>query len=44
VSKINPYHGSFAWFSLVSVCVVDVYIRVVSSGAFGSCFGAHTGC
>jgi hypothetical protein len=44
VSKINPYHGSFAWFSLVSVCVVDVYIRVVSSGVFGSCFGAHTGC
>ncbi len=24
--------------------VVDVYIRVVSSGVFGSCFGIHTGC
>ena len=44
VSKVNPYHGGFAWFSLVSVAAVDVYIRLVSSGAFGSCFGAHTGC
>ena len=44
VSRLNPYHGSFAWFSLVSVCVVDVYIRVVSSGVFGSCFGTHLGC
>jgi hypothetical protein len=45
VSKINPYHGSFAWFSLVSVVVVDIYIRLVAGGVFGSsCFGAHTGC
>ncbi|GAC1333065.1 MAG: hypothetical protein NVSMB22_25260 [Chloroflexota bacterium] len=44
VSRINPYHGTFAWFSLVSVAAVDLYIRFVSSGALGSCFGAHTGC
>lgn len=44
VSRLNPYHGNFAWFSLISVALVDVYIRVVSSGAFGSCFGPHTGC
>jgi hypothetical protein len=44
VSRINPFHGTFAWFSLVSVAAVDVYIRFVSTGAFGSCFGAHTGC
>ncbi|HLJ66292.1 MAG TPA: succinate dehydrogenase, partial [Chloroflexota bacterium] len=42
VSFLNPYHGSFAWFSLVSVALVDVYIRVVSQ--VGTCFGAHTGC
>ncbi|MBV9282842.1 MAG: succinate dehydrogenase [Chloroflexi bacterium] len=44
VTRINPYHGSFAWASLISVAVVDMYIRLVSSGALGSCFGAHTGC
>ena len=42
VTRINPYHGSFAWFSLFSVAAVDVYIRVVSG--VGSCFGVHTGC
>jgi hypothetical protein len=41
---INPYHGVFAWASLVTVAVVDIYIRFVSSGALGSCFGAHAGC
>ncbi|MDQ2741075.1 MAG: succinate dehydrogenase [Chloroflexota bacterium] len=45
VSKINQYHGNFAWFSLFSVAIVDIYIRLVASGVFGSgCFGAHTGC
>jgi hypothetical protein len=44
VSIINPYHGAWAWVSLFSVVAVDVYIRIVSSGALGSCFGAHTGC
>jgi hypothetical protein len=42
VSKLNPFHGAFAWFSLVSVAGVDVYIRVVAS--IGNCFGVHTGC
>jgi hypothetical protein len=44
LSQINPYHGVFAWASLVSVGAVDIYIRLVASGAFGSCFGAHAGC
>jgi len=44
VSKVNPLHGNFAWASLVIVGLTDVYIRVVASGALGSCFGPHTGC
>jgi hypothetical protein len=46
VSKINPYHGNFAWLSLFSVAIVDIYIRLVSTGAIGAhhCFGPHTGC
>ncbi|MGH2448780.1 MAG: succinate dehydrogenase [Chloroflexota bacterium] len=45
VTKINPRHGTFAWFSLVSVVLTDVYIRLVAGGVFGAgCFGAHTGC
>jgi hypothetical protein len=42
VTKVNPYHGVFAWLSLISVGSVDIYIRVVSQ--IGNCFGAHTGC
>jgi hypothetical protein len=42
VTKLNPFHGSFAWFSLTSVAGVDVYIRVVSQ--VGNCFGIYTGC
>jgi hypothetical protein len=34
----------YAWASLISVAVADIYIRFVATGAFGSCFGAHTGC
>jgi len=45
VSGINPYHGAFAWASLISVVTVDIYIRLVSAGVFGhGCFGPHTGC
>jgi hypothetical protein len=44
VTWLNPYHGTWAWFSLVSVAAVDIYIRFVATGAFGSCFGTHTGC
>jgi hypothetical protein len=41
-SRINPFHGAFAWVSLGSVVAVDVYIRVVSN--YFNCFGAHFGC
>ncbi|GAC1397473.1 MAG: hypothetical protein NVSMB52_11130 [Chloroflexota bacterium] len=41
-TKINPYHPSFAWFSLFSVAAADIYIRIASS--VGTCFGVHTGC
>jgi hypothetical protein len=45
VSNMNPYHGSFAWASLISVMAVDIYIRLVAGGVFGhSCFGNHFGC
>jgi hypothetical protein len=42
VSRINPYHGTFAWFSLVSVAAVDIYIRLVPG--YLHCVGAHLGC
>jgi hypothetical protein len=42
VSKINPYHGAFAWFSLVSVAAVDIYIRLVPG--YLNCVGTHVGC
>jgi hypothetical protein len=41
VSSLNPYHGSFAWYSLTSVAAVDIYIRLAS---VHNCFGLHTGC
>jgi hypothetical protein len=44
VTRINPYHGSWAWASLISVAAVDIYVRFVATGAFGSCFNSHTGC
>lgn len=45
VSQLNRYHGNFAWFSLFSVGITDIYIRLVSAGVFGhGCFGAHFGC
>lgn len=45
-TRINPYHGNFAWYSLFSVVIADVYIRLVAAGAFGSgCFThGHFGC
>jgi hypothetical protein len=33
-SKLNARHGFFAWASLLSVAFVDIYIRLVASGAF----------
>jgi hypothetical protein len=34
VSKLNARHGFFAWASLLSVAFVDIYIRLVATGAF----------
>lgn len=46
VSRINPYHGNFAWYSLFSVAIVDIYIRLIAAGEFGArCFTHGTfGC
>src|SRR4051812_44072640 len=33
-SKLNARHGLFAWASLLSVAFVDIYIRLVATGAF----------
>ena len=32
VSRLNPYHGNFAWASLVWVALTDLYVRLVASG------------
>ena len=32
VSRLNAKHANFAWFSLFSVVITDVYIRLVASG------------
>jgi len=32
VTKINPYHGNFAWASLLWVGIADGYVRLVASG------------
>jgi hypothetical protein len=34
VSKLNARHGFFAWASLISVGVTDLYIRLASHGVF----------
>ena len=34
VSKLNPKHMQFAWVSLFGVALTDLYIALVSSGAF----------
>jgi hypothetical protein len=39
VSKINPYHGTFAMASLFSVIISDAYIMILSAAADG---GANT--
>jgi hypothetical protein len=33
LSSINEHHMLFAWMSLVSVGVADLYIRLVATGA-----------
>lgn len=32
VSRLNPYHGNFAWLSLVWVALTDLYVRLMASG------------
>jgi hypothetical protein len=34
VSKLNARHGFFAWASLISVALADIYIRLASAGVF----------
>jgi hypothetical protein len=34
VSRLNAHHAKFAWYSLFSVALVDLYIYLVSAGAF----------
>ena len=34
VNKLNEYHGTFFWLSLISVMVADFYIRLLA-GNFG---------
>lgn len=34
VSKLNVNHASYAWYSLFSVALVDLYIYLLASGAF----------
>ena len=32
VSRINPYHGRFAWASLIWVALTDLYVRLDAAG------------
>ena len=32
LSRINPSHARFAWFSLFSVVIADLYVRLLSAG------------
>jgi hypothetical protein len=34
VSKLNARHAAYAWYSLFSVALVDLYISLLASGAF----------
>jgi uncharacterized membrane protein len=34
VSRINPHHARYAWLSLFSVAFADLYVLLISSGAF----------
>ncbi len=35
LSKLNPRHGHFAWLSLASVTLVDVYVRLLNAHVVG---------
>jgi hypothetical protein len=32
VSKLNVHHAKYAWYSLFSVALVDLYIYLLSNG------------
>jgi hypothetical protein len=34
VSKLNANHARYAWLSLFSVALADLYVVLISSGAF----------
>jgi hypothetical protein len=34
VSKLNNRHAAYAWLSLFSVAIADLYVLLISSGAF----------
>jgi hypothetical protein len=34
VSRLNPHHPKFAWLSLFSVVLTDLYVYLLSTGAF----------
>jgi hypothetical protein len=34
VSKLNEKHAQFAWLSLFSVALTDLYIYLLATGAF----------
>ena len=34
VSKLNHHHARYAWLSLFSVAIADLYVLLISSGAF----------
>jgi hypothetical protein len=34
VSKLNTRHAQYAWYSLFSVALVDLYIALLSAGVF----------
>jgi hypothetical protein len=34
VSKLNARHGTYAWYSLFSVALVDLYVYLLATGAF----------
>ena len=34
VSKLNASHARYAWLSLFSVAIADLYVLLISSGAF----------
>ena len=34
ISKLNKHHMAFAWISLTTLMLTDLYIMLVASGAF----------